>query len=144
MLDKTFSRLISFLITTGLFVYTWYIYKRDFPVSKMILDIKSVHSLMVYFLPVVLSILWSLLKKRYLWLLGVISFIACAIFMNSGLPDFVPEILLPDFLPYLLYIVISYISCVIAIFMRRGEMLDLDFGSTTSSYIDPCPNGQCY
>lgn len=144
MLDKTVSKWISFIVTTGLFGALWYIVEIYMPSNEIIIDnadkyTETTVGLILAFLPVVLSILWSILKKRYLWIWGVI-----ALFVHQAFIAMVPTGAAPDLIPYLVYAAISYVSCVIAICMDRGDKFDLDFGSGGNDNNDPCPHGQCY
>lgn len=144
MLDKTISKWISFLVTTSLFGLLWYIIKIYLPTNGIIIDnadkyMETTEGLIITFLPVVLSILWSVLKKRYLWIWGVI-----ALFIHQAFILAVPDAASPVLTPYLLYAVIAYVSCVVAIYMERGEKFDLGSASNSSDDSGTCPYGQCY
>lgn len=117
MFKNVISKVFGFIVTTALFFsIAYYMYSNE--AYKMSAEVWEEFfyngaNMLCVFGPVIIAILWSIIKKRYLWIWSVV-----AVFMY-GFCEGNDQIVLKA---YLAYFLISYIVSTVAVIskIRRG------------------------
>ena len=153
MTDRTGFKWLAFINTTILFFIEGYLAYEI--VNKQTIVFASIDTyfsfgegIIILLMPIFLSIIWSIIKLRYLWIWSVLAIILFVFIAATGNVALVT----PNAWPFILYVAVSYIACFIAICMDRGDRFDIDLGSGGSGGSCNCDcncdcdscSGMCY
>lgn len=152
MTNRTGFKWMAFINTSLLFFIEWYLAHGIVKEKMIIFESFDTYlgfdeGIVILLLPLILSIIWSIIKLRYLWIWSVLAFILFGTLTDVGSL----ALKAPNSWPFILYVAISYIACIIAICMDRGDRFHIDLGGSGGSGCncdcncdcDVC-SGMCY
>ncbi|MBQ3147424.1 MAG: hypothetical protein IJB91_06825 [Oscillospiraceae bacterium] len=150
-------KLISALLTTGIFGFLGYLlweYTKYFLVSAaggnatipLLDDALTLEGILIL-APFVLTILWSIIRRRKIWIGGLITIIAC-VAVNGVLGD---DTTLAHMPLYLVCLAVPFILCLVAILKEKKVSVSTASTSSSSSKASAAPTAartytdyQCY
>lgn len=129
MTKKPLFKVIATLITSALFGYLIYMLIDSvktglFFVSENTKEV-VITAISLMCGPIVLSIIWSIIRKRYLWLLSILNLFVCGI-IGSGMGE---ETTMAHAYVYGAMVLVPYLLCLIMILKEKKE-----YKPSTSSY----------
>ena len=121
MTKKPLFKVIATLITSALFGYLIYMLIDSvktglFFVSENTKEV-VITAISLMCGPIVLSIIWSIIKKRYLWLLAILNLFVCA-FIGSAFGE---EPTMSHAYVYGAMVVVPYLLCLVMILKEKKE-----------------------
>ena len=129
MTKKPLFKVIATLITSALFGYLIYMLIDSVKTGLFFIpeNTKEVVITAVALTcgPIVLSIIWSIIRRRYLWLLSILNLFVCGI-IGSGMGE---ETTMAHAYVYGAMVLVPYLLCLVMILKEKKE-----YKPSTSSY----------
>lgn len=135
--SKVAFKLIAALLTTAAFAFIGYLLLEyaeyllaaaldttsSLPIFQDAFTIESI----IVFAPVVLSILWSIIRRRKIWIGALLTMLACSVIGNTIGGDTTPA-----HIPlFIVSVVVPYLLCLVAILGRKKQSVSTS--STTAA-----------
>ncbi len=139
MTSKPIFKAIASVITTILFGILMYIFV-DAVKTGLFFDDDSpkstIFAVVIMLVPIVITIIWSIIRRRYYWALSFVNLFVCAIIGSA----FGEETKIEHAYVYALFIIIPYIFCLKMILKEKKDYVpepypaSSSYSSSSSSY----------
>ena len=135
MADSKWFRAIAFILTTAAFGYLGWLLYDAIQTGFLFLNNDDSYTLegVLIMVPLALTILWSIIYHRYIWIGGVACVVLCA-FINSGIGD----VTSPEHIPlFVASVAVPYLLCSFGILHDPYRSVPSSTSSTSSSTYIP-------
>lgn len=131
MADSKWFRAVAFILTTAVCGFLGYLLYDAIQTGSLFLNNDESYALEGFciMIPLGLTVLWSAVYHRYIWIGGVACFLICG-FVNSGIGD----VTSPEHIPiFVASIAVPYLLCAFGILHDPYRSVTVSSSSSSSS-----------